>query len=139
VIVSGLTNAWRVATIGGGEEKDPGERFDRWTDPPTGIKSVAPLGRRQGRLSPNNLGALPLPNVTSTPSPPRTYTFLHPTPTNNFWTFYTQFFSDTKNKKKYINGVGKAHCVLAFFKWRIIHNQASVAGEKIFDKMIGRL
>jgi len=35
-----LTNAWR--TIAG---QDPGGRFNRWTDTPTGIKGVTPLGR----------------------------------------------------------------------------------------------
>jgi len=43
--------------------------------------------------------------------------------------------NDTKNIIKYINGVGKAHCMLAFYKWGIKRNQASVASEK----MIGRL
>ena len=39
------------------------------------------------------------------------------------------------------NEVGKAHCncMLAFFKWRIKRNRASVASEKIFEQMIGWL
>ena len=75
----------------------------------------------------------------------------HPTPTNNFWTFYTQFCailcafsvnfgswqSGIMTPQKLKNGVGKTYCIC---KLRIKRNRASVASEKNFlEKMIGRL
>ena len=105
-------------------------------------------GTNQGRLSPQQPWRSSF-HLRSTPPPFRP-------PANSFWTFYTQFCAildvfpmnlgswqsgimTQKNKKIYINGVAKAHCMLAFFKWRIKRNRASVASEKIFEKMIGRL
>jgi len=97
----------------------------------------------QGRLS---------PKLTSTSS----LLFRHPIPTNKFFcTFYAQFCAIlcvlsvnlgswqsgimTPENKKNINGVGKAHLHACISKLRIKRNRASVASEKICEKMTGRL
>ena len=91
-----------------------------------------------GGLSPNSHGALP-PNLMSTPPP----VFCHPPPQTIFGHFICTILCNlcmlsvncvswqsgimTPKNEKYINWVGKAHCMLAFFKWRIKRNRASVA------------
>ena len=92
----------------------------------------------------------PPPNVTSTPPP-----FPSPHSRKQFLDILYAFFAilcvfsgnfgsfqsgimTPKIKKEYINRVGKAHCMLAFFKWRIRRNRATVASKKVFEKMIDR-
>jgi len=95
--------------------------------------SLAPDHYNQGRLSPQQPWRSSPPHSHIFPlfhhPSPRT----NPTHANNFWTFYMQFcailcvFSVnfgscqsgimTPKMKKYINGVGKTHCMLVFVSW----------------------